>query len=134
MTPRRATICLMVTLMTVSLWPIRSSEALAAFARREGANCRMCHSGPPESNEDGRAYVHTAFPDAGRTTASLASTDHGMAPSAPAVDHGMTPSQPALDHGMTPSAKPRRLAGTKNAKPKLHGMTPSAPPATAGRL
>lgn len=41
----------------LSLLQVRSSQAVPAFARREGAKCQMCHFRLPEFNEDGHSYI-----------------------------------------------------------------------------
>ena len=45
----------------LSLLQARSSEAVPAFARREGVKCQMCHFRLPELNQDGHAYIQRGF-------------------------------------------------------------------------
>ena len=41
----------------VSILQVQSSDAVPAFARREGAKCQMCRFRLPELNEDGHADI-----------------------------------------------------------------------------
>jgi hypothetical protein len=52
-----AFLCLLLLVAVLSLLQVRSSQAVPAFARREGAKCQMCHFRLPELNEDGHAYI-----------------------------------------------------------------------------
>jgi len=54
---RSAVLCLSLFAVALSLLEVRSSQAVPAFARREGAKCQMCHFRLPEFNEDGHAYI-----------------------------------------------------------------------------
>jgi hypothetical protein len=49
--------CLLLLVPILSLLPVRTSQAVPAFARREGAKCQMCHFRLPELNEDGHSYI-----------------------------------------------------------------------------
>ncbi len=50
--------CLLLLVAVLSLLLARSSQAVPAFARREGSSCsKMCHFRLPELNEDGHAYI-----------------------------------------------------------------------------
>jgi hypothetical protein len=49
--------CLLLLVTGLSLLQVQSSEAVPAFARREGAQCQMCHLRLPELNEDGHSYL-----------------------------------------------------------------------------
>lgn len=48
---------LLLLAAVLSVLQVRSSQAVPAFARREGVTCQMCHLRPPELNEDGHAYL-----------------------------------------------------------------------------
>lgn len=54
--------------LAVPLVQPAGSEAVPAFARREGVSCQMCHLRVPELNADGRAYVLRGFREAGAAT------------------------------------------------------------------
>jgi hypothetical protein len=54
---RAAFLCLLLLVTVLSLLQVRSSRAVPAFARREGAKCQMCHFRLPELNEDGHSYI-----------------------------------------------------------------------------
>ena len=54
---KSAFLCLLLLVAVLSLLHVRSSHAVPAFARREGAQCQMCHFRLPELNEDGHAYI-----------------------------------------------------------------------------
>ena len=120
MTPRTAVTCLLINAVATMFWQVRSSEAIPAFARREGARCQMCHFRLPELNEDGHAYVRRGLREAPMPMASTGSTDHGTAPSTMAA-----PASASMDHGMMPSAKPMDHGMMPSAKPVDHGMMPS---------
>lgn len=49
--------CLLLLVTVFSLLQVRSSQAVPAFARREGAKCQTCHFRLPELNEDGHSYI-----------------------------------------------------------------------------
>ena len=49
--------CLLLLVVALSLWQVSSTQAVPAFARREGAKCQMCHFRLPELNEDGHSYI-----------------------------------------------------------------------------
>lgn len=110
MTPRIIATCLLITCVTTMLWQVRSAQAVPAFARREGAQCQMCHFRLPELNEDGHAYVRRGLREAPMPMSSTGSMDHRRSPEAAmtkpmaAMDHGMMPSAKPMDHGMMPSA------------------------------
>ncbi|MHB8077996.1 MAG: hypothetical protein ACYDIE_01900 [Candidatus Krumholzibacteriia bacterium] len=57
MKTRPGLLCLLVVVAASPLLQVRSSQAVPAFARREGAPCQMCHFRLPELNEDGHAYL-----------------------------------------------------------------------------
>ena len=52
-----AFLCLLLLVTALSFVQVRSSQAVPAFARREGAKCQMCHFRLPELNEDGHSYL-----------------------------------------------------------------------------
>jgi hypothetical protein len=52
-----AFLSLMLLVAGLSLLQVQSSQAVPAFARREGAKCQMCHFRLPELNEDGHSYI-----------------------------------------------------------------------------
>ncbi len=54
---KSAFVCLLLHVVVFSLLHVRSSQAVPAFARREGAKCQMCHFRLPELNEDGHSYI-----------------------------------------------------------------------------
>lgn len=47
----------LVLVAVFSLLHVQNSQAVPAFARREGAKCQMCHFRLPELNEDGHSYI-----------------------------------------------------------------------------
>jgi hypothetical protein len=50
--------CLLFLVTVLSFLKVQSSQAVPAFARREGSNCsKMCHFRLPELDEDGHAYI-----------------------------------------------------------------------------
>ncbi len=53
--------CLLLLVTVFSILHVRSSQAVPAFARREGAKCQMCHFRLPELNEDGHSYIRRGF-------------------------------------------------------------------------
>ena len=57
MNVRSAGLLFPIFAVVLSLLWVRSSEAVPAFARREGAKCQMCHFRLPEFNEDGHSYI-----------------------------------------------------------------------------
>ena len=52
---------ILLILTVSSLLQFRSSQAVPAFARREGVKCQMCHFRLPELNEDGHSYIRRGF-------------------------------------------------------------------------
>ena len=54
---RRVALLSIALMLALSLIDARHTQALPAFARREGVQCQMCHFRMPELNEDGHAYV-----------------------------------------------------------------------------
>jgi hypothetical protein len=54
---KTAFLCLLLLGTVLPLLQFRTSQAVPAFARREGANCQMCHFRLPELNEDGHSYI-----------------------------------------------------------------------------
>src|SRR5512143_330879 len=54
---RSAVLSLGLFVVALSLVGVRTSLAVPAFARREGAKCQMCHFRLPEFNEDGHSYI-----------------------------------------------------------------------------
>lgn len=61
----------------LSLPQVRSSQAVPAFARREGAKCQMCHFRLPELKEDGHAYIRRGLREARGGMASQIGMDMG---------------------------------------------------------
>ncbi len=49
--------CLLLLGAVSSFLDVPNSQAVPAFARREGAKCQMCHFRLPELNEDGHSYI-----------------------------------------------------------------------------
>ena len=74
---------LLFLVSVLSLLQVRSSQAVPAFARREGAKCTTCHFRLPELNEDGHSYIRRG----------LREEPGGMAP------------QPGMDMGVKEAAK-----------------------------
>lgn len=50
-------LCSLLFVAALFVLDVRSSQAVPAFARREGAKCQMCHFRLPELNEDGHSYI-----------------------------------------------------------------------------
>jgi hypothetical protein len=117
---------LLLSTVALSLLEVSRSEALPAFARREGAQCQMCHYRLPELNEDGHAYIRRGLREA--PLMAMPTTHSSSQPAKPAVgakDHGMMPSMPGMDHGKAP-AKP----AAKSAAAPKHTTKPAT--ATSG--
>ena len=67
-------------LFLVTVLPLlqaRSSQAVPAFARREGAKCQMCHFRLPELNEDGHSYIRRGLREAREGMAPQTGMDMG---------------------------------------------------------
>lgn len=73
------------------------SEAVPAFARREGVNCQMCHSRVPELNEDGHAYLRRG----------LREERGGMSPG---MDMGKEMAEPPVAAASRPLGEPLPLS------------------------
>ncbi len=54
---KSALLCLLLLVNILSFLQFASSQAVPAFARREGAKCQMCHFRLPELKEDGHSYI-----------------------------------------------------------------------------
>lgn len=68
---------LLFLVVAVSLFQYRNSQAVPAFARREGAQCQMCHYRLPELNEDGHAYIRRGLREERGAMAAHGSMDMG---------------------------------------------------------
>ena len=68
-------VLLLVT--AVSFIEVESARAVPAFARREGAQCQMCHFRLPELNEDGHSYIRRGLRE---EQGGMASAHGAMAP------------------------------------------------------
>jgi hypothetical protein len=70
--------CLPLLVSVLLLLQVRTSQAVPAFARREGAKCQMCHFRLPELNEDGHSYVRRGLREARGGMASHKDMDMDM--------------------------------------------------------
>ncbi len=79
MKPMTALLTLLLMVAGLSLLQIGSSQAVPAFARREGAKCQMCHLRLPELNEDGHSYLRRGLREERAATGAMPGME--MAPS-----------------------------------------------------
>jgi hypothetical protein len=84
---RAAFLCLVLLTIVLSLLQVRTSRAVPAFARREGAKCQMCHLRLPELNEDGHSYIRRGLREerGGMVPHSGMDMGKGAMPKAPAA-------------------------------------------------
>lgn len=74
---KAAPLCLPLFFTLLSLLQVRTSQAVPAFARREGVKCQMCHFRLPELNEDGHSYIRRGFREAREGMAPQMGMDMG---------------------------------------------------------
>ena len=74
-----ATLCLTLLLLAaaLSILSVGTSQALPAFARREGVKCQMCHLRLPELNEDGHSYIRRGLREEPAMGATMGATMGG---------------------------------------------------------
>ena len=80
----------MFVVAALSLLQATNSQAVPAFARREGAKCQMCHFRLPELNEDGHSYIRRGLREERGGMASGMEKSHGEKETAmpPGMDMG----------------------------------------------